>query len=247
LKSSSKFRGKQNPAVSHARTIADNLARVRDRLAVAAHAAGRDPAAIQFVAVTKYVDAATAALLPSAGCNDLGESRPQEIWGKAAAPELAGVRWHLVGRLQRNKVRRTLPLVTLIHSVDSERLLASMDEHGTVLETKVRVLLEVNCSGEAAKQGFSADDVRRVVPSLDAYPHVEVAGLMTMAPLEGDAAAARTAFAALRNLRDELATQSPPNAALAELSMGMSGDFPEAIAEGATIVRIGSLLFEGLL
>jgi PLP dependent protein len=247
LKSSSKFRGKQNLAVSHARTIADNLARVRDRIAAAAHAARRDPAAIQLVAVTKYVDAATAALLLAAGCNDLGESRPQEIWDKAAAPELASVRWHLVGRLQRNKVRRTLPLVTLIHSVDSERLLASINEHATVLETKMHVLLEVNCSGEAAKQGFSADDARRVAPTLDAYPHVEVAGLMTMAPLEGDAAAARTAFATLRTLRDELAAACPPGVKFDELSMGMSGDFPEAVAEGATIVRIGSLLFEGVV
>jgi pyridoxal phosphate enzyme (YggS family) len=233
--------------MSQARTIADNVARVRDRIAAAAHAAGRDPAAIQLVAVTKYVDAATAALLSAAGCTDLGESRPQELWSKAEAPELAGVRWHLVGRLQRNKVRRTLPLVALIHSVDSERLLAAIDEHAAALQATPRVLLEVNCSGESAKQGFSANDVRRVAPTLDAYPHVEVAGLMTMAPLEGDAAAARTAFAALRTLRDELAAACPPGVALAELSMGMSGDFPEAIAEGATIVRVGSLLFEGLI
>jgi pyridoxal phosphate enzyme (YggS family) len=233
--------------MSQARTIADNVARVRDRIAAAAHAAGRDPAAIQLVAVTKYVDAATAALLSAAGCTDLGESRPQELWSKAKAPELAGVRWHLVGRLQRNKVRRTLPLVALIHSVDSERLLAAIDEHAAALQATPRVLLEVNCSGESAKQGFSANDVRRVAPTLDAYPHVEVAGLMTMAPLEGDAAAARTAFAALRTLRDELAAACPPGVALAELSMGMSGDFPEAIAEGATIVRVGSLLFEGLI
>lgn len=228
-------------------TIADNVARVRDRIAAAAHAAGRDPASIQLVGVSKYVDAATAALLLSAGCRDLGESRPQELWHKAAAPELGGVRWHLVGRLQRNKVRRTLPLVDLIHSVDSERLLASIDEHAAALALGPRVLLEVNCSGESAKQGFSAEELRRLAPLLNRYPHVAVSGLMTMAPLSGSADAARTAFAALRSLREELAAECPPGVALTELSMGMSGDFPEAIAEGATIVRIGSLLFEGLI
>jgi uncharacterized pyridoxal phosphate-containing UPF0001 family protein len=110
-----------------------------------------------------------------------------------------------------------------------------------------RVLLEVNCSGEAAKQGFPADDIGGVISSLDRFPHLCVAGLMTMAPLAGDATAARRCFAALRELRDELAGALPPNAALAELSMGMSGDFEAAIAEGATFVRIGSLLFEGLI
>src|SRR5688500_19673766 len=108
--------------------VADNLASIHDRIHAAAHAAGRDAASIQLVAVSKYVDAATAALLVEAGCTTLGESRPQQMWEKAAAPSLSAVHWHLVGRLQRNKVRRTLPLVELIHSIDSERLLASIDE-----------------------------------------------------------------------------------------------------------------------
>src|SRR5262245_22030577 len=101
--------------MSNARRIADNVSRVRDGIAAAAVANGRDPESIRLVAVTKYVDALTAAHLVAAGCHDLGESRPQEVWEKAAAPELAGVRWHLVGRLQRNKIRRTLPVVQLIH------------------------------------------------------------------------------------------------------------------------------------
>ncbi len=227
--------------------IADNLARLSDRIAAAAQSAGREPASIRLVAVTKYVDALTAAELLAAGCTDLGESRPQELWHKAAAPELASARWHLVGRLQRNKIRRTLPLVELIHSVDSERLLAAIDELAAELNLAPRVLLEVNCSGEEAKQGFAADDVRRLLPALSGYARVRIAGLMTMAPLEGDASAARAAFAALRTLRDELALQCPPGVALDEMSMGMSGDFEEAIAEGATIVRVGSLLFEGVI
>jgi pyridoxal phosphate enzyme (YggS family) len=230
-----------------AQIIANNLARVRDEIAAAATSAGRDAASVRLVAVTKYVDATTASHLVAAGCLDLGESRPQEVWEKAAAPKLAGVHWHLVGRLQRNKVRRTLPLVALVHSVDSERLIAAIDVHAAQLQLTAQILLEVNCSGEVAKQGFAADDVRRLLPTLDRFPRVQVAGLMTMAPLEGDDRAARAAFAALRELRDQLTDRGTPKVALAELSMGMSGDFPAAIAEGATIVRIGSRLFDGVL
>jgi pyridoxal phosphate enzyme (YggS family) len=148
--------------------------------------------------------------------------------------------------LQRNKVRRTLPLVDLIHSVDSQRLIAEIDVQAAALDLNTRILLEVNCSGEVAKQGFSGDDARRVVSQLADYSHIRVAGLMTMAPLEGGESAARASFAALRQLRDELARQAQPTGELAELSMGMSGDFAAAIAEGATIVRIGSRLFEGV-
>jgi PLP dependent protein len=227
--------------------IAANVARVRERIAVAAQAAGRNPAKIKLVAVSKYVDAATAALLVDAGCRALGEARPQQLWEKAAAPELAGVEWHLIGRLQRNKIRRTLPLVSLIHSVDSERLLAAIDEEAASLGLTSRVLLEVNCSGDATKQGFTADEVRALLPVIPNYAHLEVAGLMTMAALDGNDAVAHANFAALRMLRDELARQSPPNVKLQELSMGMSGDFEIAIAEGATLVRVGSSLFEGVL
>jgi hypothetical protein len=226
--------------------IAENLARIRERIAGAAARAGRDAESIALVAVTKYVDAATAAHLLAAGCRDLGESRPQQLWSKAADPRLTGARWHLVGRLQRNKAARTLPLVELIHSVDSRRLLEAINEHAGASDLQPRVLLEVNVSGESAKQGFQADDVRRLLPDLAALRHVNVTGLMTMAPLEGGDEAARATFAALRMLRDELAAECPPNVALRELSMGMSGDFEAGIAEGATIVRIGSALFEGL-
>lgn len=227
--------------------IAANVARTRERIAAAAQAAGRDPAEIKLVAVSKYVDAATAALLVDAGCRSLGEARPQQLWEKAAAPELAGVEWHLIGRLQRNKIRRTLPLVSLIHSVDSARLLAAINDEAAALGMTCRVLLEVNCSGDAAKQGFTAEGVRVLLPELPNYAHLEVAGLMTMAAIDGDSAVARANFAALRLLRDGLARESPPTVRLRELSMGMSGDFEIAVAEGATIVRVGSSLVEGLL
>ena len=227
--------------------IAANVARIRERIAAAAKTAGRDPAEITLVAVSKYVDATTAALLIDAGCHSLGEARPQQLWEKAAAPKLAGVEWHLIGRLQRNKIRRTLPLVSLIHSVDSGRLLAAINDDAASLGMTSRALLEVNCSGDAAKQGFTADEVRALLPTLSKYSHVEVAGLMTMAALDGNDAVAHANFAALRTLRDELTSAAPPYVNLRELSMGMSGDFEIAVAEGATIVRVGSSLFEGVV
>jgi pyridoxal phosphate enzyme (YggS family) len=226
--------------------IADNVARIRERIAAAALKAGREIDSVRLVAVSKYVDAATAAMLLAAGCNDLGESRPQELWAKAADPRLAGAHWHLIGRLQRNKVARTVPLCDLIHSVDSERLLAAIQDAAIDAPTPAPILLEVNCSGEAAKQGFGPDDVRRHLPTLANYPAVAVSGLMTMAPLEGGERAARAAFAKLRELRDELMRNALPGVTLQELSMGMSNDFEAAIAEGATIVRVGSALFEGV-
>lgn len=226
--------------------VADNVARLHERIARACAMAGRTAESVRLVAVSKYVDTAAAALLLEAGCTTLAESRPQQLWKKAADPRLAEARWHLVGRLQRNKVRRTLPLVELIHSVDSIRLLAAIDQEAASQGLQPRVLLEVNCSGDEAKQGLSPADARRFVESLDPYQHVKLRGLMTMAALEGGPDVARRNFAALRVLRDELAAVAPPNVQLAELSMGMSSDFEEAIAEGSTMVRIGSSLFEGL-
>jgi PLP dependent protein len=227
-------------------TISENLSRVRDRVSRAAHAAGRDADGIRLVGVTKYVDAEAAEAILAAGCTDLGESRPQELWRKAADPRLARATWHLVGHLQRNKVARTLPLVALIHSVDSERLLAAIDKQAAADGRAVEVLLEINCSGESAKHGLSADEARALVEKLDAFACVHVRGVMTMARLEGGPAAARDDFAALRRMRDELQPRCAAGVVLNELSMGMSGDFEEAILQGATIVRVGSALFEGL-
>jgi pyridoxal phosphate enzyme (YggS family) len=231
--------------VDERRTIAENLARVRDRMSAAAMRARRSPDDIRLVGVTKYADEAAAAQLYAAGCKDLGESRPQELWNKAADPRLGGATWHLVGHLQRNKVRRTLPVVTLIHSVDSERLFAAIDEEAASTSHISDVLLEINCSGETAKHGLTLDAARRVAEQFDQFPHVRVRGVMTMARLEGGAAAAARDFAKLRLIRDQLQAICPSDVTLNELSMGMSGDFEAAIAEGATIVRIGSALFEG--
>lgn len=236
-------------------SIAENLGRVRERIARAAEAAGRSPGDVTLVGVTKYVSAADAAELAAAGCVDLGESRPQELWKKAEELATSGggdqVRWHLVGHLQRNKVRRTLPLVKLIHSVDSRRLLDAIQREveaqaatGEPLLQPVRVLLEVNTSGEVAKHGLAPDDIEPLLADANRFPDVTICGLMTMAALEGGPAVAAKNFASLCELRDRLRPRVPDCVELNELSMGMSGDFEEAIRAGATIVRVGTALWE---
>jgi PLP dependent protein len=233
--------------------IADNVTRIRERIAAAAARSGRSADDVLLVAVTKYVAADWIRPLVAAGCRDLGESRPQHLWEKATMFSDPPIRWHLIGHLQRNKIRRTLPLTHLIHSVDSPRLLAEIDQEasqgndGDQEKRAVSVLLEVNVSGESAKHGFAPEAIEPLVERLAEYPNVAVRGLMCMAGLEGDALAARHDFATLRRLRDRLLPRCPPNVSLDELSMGMSGDFEAAIEEGATIVRVGSALFEGIL
>jgi pyridoxal phosphate enzyme (YggS family) len=223
--------------------IAENVARVQGRIAAAAIRSGRTARDVALVAVTKYVSADLVRPLVAAGCCDLGESRPQQLWEKAAALVDLPIRWHLIGHLQRNKVRRTIPLVTMIHSIDSERLLQAVGEESPCL---VPVLLEVNVSGEAAKGGFTPERVASQLEQLAGIRNIRIRGLMCMAGLEGDLAAARRDFAALRQLRDRLRAACPAGASLNELSMGMSGDYEVAIEEGATIVRVGSALFEGV-
>ncbi|HMP57715.1 MAG TPA: YggS family pyridoxal phosphate-dependent enzyme [Gemmatales bacterium] len=220
-----------------------NLEVVAAALADACARAGRSRASVRLVAVTKYVSAEVAQQLVELGVTDLGESRPQELWRKAAAVT-APVRWHLVGHLQRNKIDRTLPLVDLVHSVDSERLLTALAAAAAARGQPVRVLLEVHLSGETAKQGFEATELPNLVETIQRWPGLHVQGLMTMAALGADEPTARRTFARLRGLRDELAARL--GQPLPELSMGMTQDFAWAIGEGATLVRIGSALFEGL-
>jgi pyridoxal phosphate enzyme (YggS family) len=231
--------------------IADNVAAVRQRIAEAASRAGRSADSVTLVAVTKYVSAEIAQLLVEAGCRDLGESRPQELWSKAEIlrpGNFGDVRWHLIGHLQRNKVRRTLSMVRLIHTVDSERLLTAIDEEARAIGTRrAEVLIEVNISGDASKTGLAASEVEPLLAAAGTMSGVSVRGLMGMASLTGGPATAQHNFAALRSLRDRLQRNLPENVSLDELSMGMSDDFEVAIAEGATIVRIGSALVEGVV
>jgi pyridoxal phosphate enzyme (YggS family) len=225
------------------RTLAERIAGVERRLRQACVCAGRSREDVTLVAVTKTVSAATAALLPNLGIVDLGESRPQELWHKAGSIA-AEVRWHLVGHLQRNKVDRTLPLVSWVHSVDSLRLLEAVEAAAKTSGRTASVLLEVNASQEAAKQGLTLEELPSLVPRVQRLEHARVEGLMTMAALEEDPQRCRPTFAALRHARDHF--QDLLGRPLPHLSMGMSNDFEVAVEEGATMVRLGTVLFEGL-
>ncbi len=222
--------------------LTERIAGVRGRIAEACRRAGRDTSDVTLVAVTKTVSPQVAAIAAELGLHDLGESRPQELWKKAEA--VPGVRWHLIGHLQRNKIDRTVPLVSLIHSVDSERVLEALDAFGRKRGSPVPVLLEVNCSGEASKGGFSPVEALVVSERTASLAGVAVRGLMTMAAYVEDPLATRPTFATLRELRDSLRART--GMPLPELSMGMSNDFEVAVEEGATLVRIGTTLFEGL-
>jgi len=221
--------------------LAERVASVRSRIAAAAHRAGRDPAVVTLIAVTKTVSPDVAVVAADLVGN-LAENRPQELWKKAAGAP--GARWHLIGHLQRNKIERTVPLVTLIHSVDSERLLDALDVFGHQRGMPVPILLEVNCSREAAKGGFAVEAIPALGEKLAALTGLLVRGLMTMAAYSDNPEAARSTFAELCRIRDDLRSRS--GLELPELSMGMSGDFEVAVEEGATLVRIGTTLFEGL-
>ena len=228
--------------------VTERLAEIRELMAEACRQAGRSPADVRIIGVTKYGDVDAARAVLTAGCLDLGESRPQELWRKAealAATEPAP-RWHLIGHLQRNKVRRTLEVVHLIHTLDSQRLLAAINEEAARQGRVCEVLIEINLAGDPGRTGASEADAQKLVVAAQACPHVRLRGLMGMASVpEGPAASgqARRQFAQLRILREHLQAEAAAET-LTELSMGMSGDYVEAILEGATMVRIGSALFE---
>jgi hypothetical protein len=228
-----------------------NLAGVRDRVAEACRSAGREPGDVRLIGVTKYVSTASTRMLLEAGCLDLAESRPQSLWAKAEAlaDDALAPRWHLIGHLQRNKIRRTLPLVSLLHSLDSLRLLEAIEVEAAASGRVCEALVEVNLAGDPGRTGVMEADVAAVLEAATRARDVRVLGLMGMAAVpdgQDSGVAARRQFARLRELRDELAGRLPTATGLRELSMGMSGDFVEAILEGSTLVRIGSALWEGV-
>jgi PLP dependent protein len=227
--------------------VRQNLEEVRARIALAAERTGRPVADVRLVAVTKKSSPLWINAVLDCGVFDLGENYPQELWKKSEilADRAAAIRWHLIGHLQTNKVKKTLPLVKMIHAVDSLKLLALLNEAAQASGDPPSVCLQVNTSGEESKHGWSAETIMEDSDSIAACRSIPIVGLMTMAALEGGTQErARASFALLRATRDALrqATGLP----LPELSMGMSGDFEAAILEGATLVRIGSAIFEGL-
>ncbi len=226
--------------------LAENIRSVRDRISISASRAGRPASEVTLVAVTKRSPVELVRALVEQGERDLGENYPQELWSKAEALADLPVRWHHIGHLQGNKARRTLPLVRMVHAVDSLKLLLALDELAPALGLvdPPGVCLQVNTSSEPSKHGWSEEDLLRDSAAIAGVRHVPLLGLMTMAPLGTEGESARPFFARLRVLRDRLAHEL--GRPLPHLSMGMSGDFEAAIAEGATLVRVGSALFEGV-
>ena len=221
-------------------TPSENLDIVRSRIASAATRAGRNPAEVELVAISKTYPAELVREAAEAGQELFGESRVQEALVKI--PELPGrLRWHFIGHLQANKVRKALPLFELIHGVDTMGIARDIDRIAAELGLHPRVLLEVNVSGEGSKHGFTPEALERGLEELLALPRLQVEGFMTMAPLAEAAEASRPCFAALRTLRDRLSAQA--GIPLPTLSMGMSGDYEVAVEEGATLVRVGSAIF----
>ncbi len=216
---------------------------LRQSIGETARSAGREPDSIRLVAVSKHVPASDVLAAYAAGQTVFGENRVQELVVKAA--ELAGEmngQWHMIGTLQTNKVKHVVGLVSLIHSVDSLRLLETIERRAGQLDLFQEVLLQVNVSGEASKHGLSPDALDPILERAGQLTHVRIRGLMTMAPLFDDPERTRPVFALLRELRDRLAARHGLTS-LTELSMGMTGDYRQAIREGATLIRVGSALF----
>ncbi len=226
-------------------TIADNHRRVRERIESACQRCGRDPASVRLIAVTKYAEMTWIEALAEIGVTDFAESRPQQLAERVPLlPER--IHWHLIGHLQRNKVRSVLPITTMIHSVDTMKLLKRIDLLANELNLIPTILVQVNISAEAQKDGFTVEELVSNWKSILELEHVQVDGLMTMAPYSERSQDAGPIFERLRELRTKLVGISPESLPLPQLSMGMSGDFEVAIEEGATLIRIGGSLFEGL-
>src|ERR1700719_2521558 len=221
-------------------SIAENLARVRAQIAQAAAKANRNAEDVELVAISKTHDAAKVCEAVDAGQTLFGESRVQEA--RVKIPELpSNLRWHFVGHLQRNKIRPALPLFELIHSVDSLALAQDINRIAEEDGLHPRGLLEVNVAGEGSKFGFTPEKLREDLENLLALPRLSILGLMTIPPIAEEAEASRKYFVQLREERDRLQTEFHVD--LAQLSMGMTQDFPVAVEEGATVVRIGHAIF----
>lgn len=221
--------------------LAQRLASINRRVDSAARRAGRDPAAVRVVAVTKGHSAGAIEAAAALGLRDIGESRVQEAVAKHEAIGHCGLDWHMIGHLQRNKARAAASLFDTVHSVDSVALAAELARHRDLLDgSRLRVLIEVDLSGLPGRAGVLPADVAGLVAAVRDQAALAVVGLMAIAP-PGSPDAAERCFSSLRGLRD--AIRAGEGVALDELSMGMSDDFEIAIAEGATIIRLGRALF----
>ena len=246
--------------------LAEKLEEVRDRIAAAAEKAKREPSEVTLVAVTKTAAPEQIREILQLGVADLGESRVQVLAQRAAqmneyqqrrlahagtgpsasAPPLPDkIRWHMIGHLQRNKVKPLLPMVSVIHSIDSLRLAEELDAQAAKLGKRQVVMMQVNASEEPQKHGVAVGAAVHLAEQIDSMPNLQFVGLMTMGPLTDDQAKVRQTFARTREIFEEMKWHKIGGTGLRHLSMGMSNDFEAAIEEGATMIRVGTLLFGG--
>ena len=239
--------------------LSDKLDEVSDRIAKACAQAKREVAEVPLGAFTKTAAPEQIREILQLGVGDLGESRVQMLAQRASQvnefhqrrlqhgdAEVAGkLRWHMIGHLQRNKVKQILPVVSLIHSVDSLRLAEELETAATKADRRLPVLMQINASEEVQKYGVAVGASVHLAEQIDSMPHLQLMGLMSMAPLSEDEAKIRHCFARTREIFEEMKWHKIGGSSFKHLSMGMSHDFEQAIAEGATMVRVGSALFGG--
>ena len=236
-------------------SIANNLFSITERIARAAERSNRTPDSIELVAVTKGRSVPEIHAALTAGATNIGENRVQEARQKYAAvnsivdtvraePTDKTCQWHLIGHLQRNKVKAALDMFSLIHSVDSLRLLSEIARRSEEQARQIQVLIQVNTTGETSKYGLDAEALLPFLTDAQAYPTASIVGLMTMGQFSPSPDANRPAFALLRSLAEKVEDEQFPGVTMQYLSMGMTNDFEVAIEEGANLVRIGRALFD---
>ncbi|HFI0362558.1 TPA: YggS family pyridoxal phosphate-dependent enzyme [Streptococcus suis] len=210
-------------------------------VAKAAEKAGRPSESVKVIAVTKYVDSSIANQLVNTGITHIGENRVDQFLEKYNALADKQLTWHLIGTLQRRKVKDIIPFVDYFHALDSVKLAQEIDKRATKI---VKCFLQVNVSGEESKHGFAVSEIDAALAEISLLENIELVGLMTMAPIDATDDELDEIFSKMQEIQEELATRNLPHMPFTELSMGMSGDFERAIAHGATYVRIGSAFFE---
>lgn len=222
--------------------VKNNIQNIRQRIREACERSGRKEEDILLLGVTKTIGQELINCAIEEGICELGENRPQEL--KEKYPMFDGVKWHLIGHLQTNKVKYIIDKTELIHSVYTEKLAAEIDRLAKKIDKVQKILVEVNISGEESKGGISPDEIDEFLKTISKYPNIRISGFMTMAPLGADEVVVRQIFRKMHNIYVDISTKKYDNVYMEYLSMGMSNDFEIAIEEGANIIRVGSKMFK---
>ena len=223
--------------------VSENLLQIRSRIAAACERSGREPGDVRLIAVSKTKPVEMIREAYAEGQTEFGENKVQEMCQKAEElPELP-ITWHLIGHLQKNKVRKAVAVAAMIHSVDTVELAAEIQKEAARIGKVQDILLEVNVAAEESKFGFRPDEVSAAAEEINRMPNVNLCGLMTVAPYTENPSENRVFFRQLRKLAVDIQSKKTDNVSVCCISMGMSNDFEEAVEEGATMVRVGSLIF----